>query len=509
MRQEAIYARQSVDKKDSVSIEAQIEQCRALAKTREPLVFQDKGFSGKNTERPDLKRLFEAIRAGRISTVYVYKLDRISRNIVDFNQLYQTMEAYGTEFVSVNEKFDTSSVMGRAMMQIIAVFAQMERETIQQRVKDNYYYRITDGRWAGGPAPYGYKNARTENNVPTLKPVPEELNLVRAAFSLYDGTAHLSLASLCTWLYNQGYRTRKGGKFVSCTLSRIMQNPVYVQADQKLYKYFQTKKIKFLNEQEEWDGSTSCCIVAKKKGNSSLSKYEDMKEQSVYLTNIPGIVPSHLYISVQSRLKKNEQFKRANSPSALEELAGKLKCASCGHTIKSYSQSTNMRPYLSCPGRATHKICGESYRKVNFETLQEQIGREIQGYLDSIEARERQKQEENRKLEARKEELKKELDNLIALAAKGGLTAEVLQAAIEERQTEINGIELKVQMNTSAVDFLKVNLENNSELNFYHGPQEHIEYGLLLMEQKKELVKLLIEKITLHSDGAYEIEWSL
>lgn len=409
MRQEAIYARQSVDKKDSVSIEAQIEQCRALAKTQEPLVFQDKGFSGKNTERPDLKRLFEAIRAGRISTVYVYKLDRISRNIVDFNQLYQTMEAYGTEFVSVNEKFDTSSVMGRAMMQIIAVFAQMERETIQQRVKDNYYYRITDGRWAGGPAPYGYKNARTENNVPTLKPVPEELNLVRAAFSLYDGTAHLSLASLCTWLYNQGYRTRKGGKFVSCTLSRIMQNPVYVQADQKLYKYFQTKKIKFLNEQEEWDGSTSCCIVAKKKGNSSLSKYEDMKEQSVYLTNIPGIVPSHLYISVQSRLKKNEQFKRANSPSALEELAGKLKCASCGHTIKSYSQSTNMRPYLSCPGRATHKICGESYRKVNFETLQEQIGREIQGYLDSIEGRERQKQEENRKLEARKEELKKEL----------------------------------------------------------------------------------------------------
>ena len=370
MRQEAIYARQSVDKKDSVSIEAQIEQCRALAKTQEPLVFQDKGFSGKNTERPDLKRLFEAIRAGRISTVYVYKLDRISRNIVDFNQLYQTMEAYGTEFVSVNEKFDTSSVMGRAMMQIIAVFAQMERETIQQRVKDNYYYRITDGRWAGGPAPYGYKNARTENNVPTLKPVPEELNLVRAAFSLYDGTAHLSLASLCTWLYNQGYRTRKGGKFVSCTLSRIMQNPVYVQADQKLYKYFQTKKIKFLNEQEEWDGSTSCCIVAKKKGNSSLRKYEDMKEQSVYLTNIPGIVPSHLYISVQSRLKKNEQFKRANSPSALEELAGKLKCASCGHTIKSYSQSTNMRPYLSCPGRATHKICGESYRKVNFETLQ-------------------------------------------------------------------------------------------------------------------------------------------
>lgn len=404
MRQEAIYARQSVDKKDSVSIEAQIEQCKALARTQEPLVFQDKGFSGKNTERPDLKRLFEAIRAGRISTVYVYKLDRISRNIVDFNQLYQTMEAYGTEFVSVNEKFDTSSVMGRAMMQIIAVFAQMERETIQQRVKDNYYYRITDGRWAGGPAPYGYKNARTENNVPTLKPVPEELNLVRAAFSLYDGTAHLSLASLCTWLYNQGYRTRKGGKFVSCTLSRIMQNPVYVQADQKLYKYFQTKKIKFLNEQEEWDGSTSCCIVAKKKGNSSLSKYEDMKEQSVYLTNIPGIVPSHLYISVQSRLKKNEQFKRANFPSALEELAGKLKCASCGHTIKSYSQSTNMRPYLSCPGRATHKICGESYRKVNFETLQEQIGREIQGYLDSIEGRERQKQEENRKLETRKEE---------------------------------------------------------------------------------------------------------
>ena len=509
MRQEAIYARQSVDKKDSVSIEAQIEQCKALAKTQEPLVFQDKGFSGKNTERPDLQRLFEAIRAGRISTVYVYKLDRISRNIVDFNQLYQTMVSYGTEFVSVNEKFDTSTAMGRAMMQIIAVFAQMERETIQQRVKDNYYYRIADGRWAGGIAPYGYRNARTEKNVPTLEPVEKELDLVMNVFALYDGVSHLSLSAISTWLYDHGYRTRKGGKFTSTALSRMMQNPVYAKADQKLYKYFQTKKIKFINEEEAWDGSTSCCVVAKKKGNSSLSKYENMKDQSVYLTNIPGVIPSELFISVQNRLKKNEQFKRANGPSFMEELAGKLKCAKCGYTIKSYSRSTNTMPYLSCPGKTLHKICDQSYRKVNFYDLQDAVGEEIQKYLDTIEERRQEKLNENRKLEARRDELKKELENLIQLAAKGGLTAEVIQSAIEERQTEINSLELQIQMNITAVDILKINISTNAELNFYHGPQEHIDYESLLTDQKKEIIKLLIDKIILSADGTFKIIWNI
>ena len=509
MREEAIYARQSVDKKDSVSIETQIDQCKTFSDSNAPIIFKDKGFSGKNTERPALQKLIAEIIAGRISKVYVYKLDRISRNITDFYQLYEVMKKYNTEFVSVNEHFDTTSPMGRAMMGIIAVFAQMERETIQQRVKDNYYYRIQDGRWAGGPAPYGFKNARTELNVPTLEPIETEIEVVKNVYALYNGTAHMSLTAIGSWLYEEGYRTRKGGLFTSTTLARMLQNPVYVAADQELYNFFQTRKIQFLNEKEDWNGVTSACIVAKKNGNQFIRKYEDMKEQTIYLSNIKPVIPSHLYIDVQDRLLKNEQFKRANSPSALEELAGKLKCAKCGHAIKAYSQSTTSRPYLSCHGKTVLRLCDLSFKGVNFYDLQENVGTEIQKYLDSTHLKKQQKLEENFILANEKSDLESQLNNLISLAAVGGMTADVLQKAIEERQSKIYEIELQIQKNSVAADYLNLNLLTNAELNFYHGSNGEIEYSALLTEQKKEIIKILVDKILVQENGKFEIIWNM
>ena len=129
-RQEAIYARQSVDKKDSVSIETQIDECKKHCSSASPRIYQDKGYSGKNTERPDVQRLIKDIEAGIIEKVVVYKLDRISRNITDFYKLYEVMQSNNCQFVSHSEAFDTTSSMGRAMMGILAVFAQMERENV-------------------------------------------------------------------------------------------------------------------------------------------------------------------------------------------------------------------------------------------------------------------------------------------------------------------------------------------------------------------------------------------
>ena len=117
-RTEAIYARQSVDKKDSVSIETQIEKCEYITKGNVE-TYKDKGYSGKNTARPDLERLLKDIKANKISRVIVYRLDRISRNITDFYNLYSIMQEHKTDFISVNENFDTSSPMGRAMMGIL------------------------------------------------------------------------------------------------------------------------------------------------------------------------------------------------------------------------------------------------------------------------------------------------------------------------------------------------------------------------------------------------------
>ena len=155
-RIDAIYARQSVDKKDSISIESQIEFCKYELKGGNCKEYTDKGYSGKNTDRPKFQELVRDIKRGLIAKVVVYKLDRISRSILDFANMMELFQQYNVEFVSSTEKFDTSTPMGRAMLNICIVFAQLERETIQKRVTDAYYSRSQRGFKMGGKAPYGF-----------------------------------------------------------------------------------------------------------------------------------------------------------------------------------------------------------------------------------------------------------------------------------------------------------------------------------------------------------------
>ena len=104
----AIYVRQSVDKKDSLSIEDQIERCKAEIGQESYKVYEDKGYSGKSLNRRDFPLMMNDIRAGNISKVVVYRLDRISRSVLDFANIYAVLEEYGVEFVSCNEKFQIS-----------------------------------------------------------------------------------------------------------------------------------------------------------------------------------------------------------------------------------------------------------------------------------------------------------------------------------------------------------------------------------------------------------------
>ena len=126
----AIYTRQSVDRADSISIESQIEFCKYEMRGEAYKVYTDRGYSGKNTDRPAFAEMMNDIENGIISKVVVYKLDRISRSILDFSTMMERFEKYKVEFVSTTEKFDTSSPMGRAMLNICIVFAQLERVTI-------------------------------------------------------------------------------------------------------------------------------------------------------------------------------------------------------------------------------------------------------------------------------------------------------------------------------------------------------------------------------------------
>ena len=157
----AIYCRQSFYKEDSCSIDMQIERSKAFCVSQgwDYIVYDtDKGYSGKDTDRPGFRQMMKDITAGKINFVVVYKLDRISRKLTDFFGLMEEFKAQDVGFRSLTENFDTTTPMGRAMLAIIAVFAQLERETTAERVRDNMIDRARMGIWNGGPIPFGFQS---------------------------------------------------------------------------------------------------------------------------------------------------------------------------------------------------------------------------------------------------------------------------------------------------------------------------------------------------------------
>lgn len=158
----AIYARQSKDKKDSISIETQIEFCKREVYGEDFKTYEDKGFTGANINRPDFQELMKDIKDGLITKVIVYRLDRISRSILNFTSMMEIFNKYNVEFVSCTEKLDTTTPAGRMVVNILIVFAQYERESTQQRITDNYYERAKLGVFLGGNTPYGYDSTVTK-----------------------------------------------------------------------------------------------------------------------------------------------------------------------------------------------------------------------------------------------------------------------------------------------------------------------------------------------------------
>ena len=146
----ALYARKSVLSETGESVKNQIRMCRDyvasfLSPNAEITEFCDDGYSAKDTNRPAFKAMMTSVKD--FDFVVCYRLDRLSRNVVDFCTLAQTTDSLGVKLVCIREHSDTSTPMGRAMMYMASVFAQLERETIAQRVKDNMLLLAQNGQW--------------------------------------------------------------------------------------------------------------------------------------------------------------------------------------------------------------------------------------------------------------------------------------------------------------------------------------------------------------------------
>lgn len=374
---DAVYARQSLDKKDSLSIEAQIDQCRKHAGS-EVTVFQDRGFSGKNTNRPAFQQLIEAVEAGQVQRILVYRLDRFSRSISDFSQLWNLLERHGVEFYSVTEHFDTSSPIGRAMLNIVLVFAQLERETTAERVKDNYYHRFSLGAWPGGPAPYGFDLTKIIDDgrvVSSLVP-NEKSNIVLKLFEEY-ATPGNSLRGLAKELTSKGIPGPKREAWDSVTLSRLLHSPLYVMADQNVYFHYLSLGLQIQQPPEVFDGIHACNVIGRR--DRSKNKYNSMSGQQLTLANHEGFIPAELWLRVQDKLAQNPQISRANA-GKYSWLTGLLKCACCGYAIKVNHVKSEDKLYLICSGRSNLATCNASIR-VDIHELEQHVATEIKSIL--------------------------------------------------------------------------------------------------------------------------------
>lgn len=376
---DAIYARQSIDKKDSLSIEGQIEFCRKFA-APDALIFQDKGFSGKNTNRPAFTELIHAVESGEIDKLFVYRLDRFSRSIADFSRLWELLEKHHVEFNSVTERFDTGSPMGRAMLNIILVFAQLERETTAERVRDNYQHRFSLGAWPGGPAPYGFtlvKLAAEGRTVSSLA-ANEKAQIVRQIFEAYaePGT---SLRSIAKALTSNGIHGPKREAWDNVTLSRILHSPLYVQANQDIYFYYLSKGLQIQQEPEAFDGRHACNVIGRR--DRSRNKYHSLDGQMLTVANHEGFIPPSLWVTVQDKLAKNPQISRANA-GKYTWLSGLLKCGECGYALKVNFVKAENRCRLLCSGRSNFSACDADIR-IDLRQLETNIAAEMKSTLSA------------------------------------------------------------------------------------------------------------------------------
>src|ERR1035438_4142276 len=238
----AIYTRKSTEEglsQEFNSLDAQREAGEAFIASQRhegwtliPDAYDDGGFTGGNMERPALRKLMADIEAEKVDCVVVYKVDRLSRSLLDFARIMGTFEKRGTSFVSVTQQFNTTASLGRLTLNILLSFAQFERELIAERTRDKMSAARRKGKWVGGIPVLGYD---VDPHGGRLAVNEDEAGRVRAIFDLY--LEQRSLIAVARELNRRGWTTKvwvtkdgrehHGKPFTKSSLFRLLTNVIY------------------------------------------------------------------------------------------------------------------------------------------------------------------------------------------------------------------------------------------------------------------------------------------
>lgn len=326
-----VYTRKSTEdglEQEFNSLDAQREAGEALIASQRhegweclSTRYDDGGFTGGNLQRPAMQRMMADVEAGRVDCVVVYKVDRLSRSLLDFSKLMEKFEAHGVSFVSVTQQFNTATSMGRLILNVLLSFAQFEREMISERTRDKIAATRRKGKWAGGMPLLGYDVVDTK-----LVVIPEEAERVRQIFKLY--LHHRSLLETVKDVNERGWRTKlwttkkgnsRGGKlFDKNNLRALLTNPTYLG------------KVKYRDE-------------------LFSGEHEAIVEESVFKTTARRLRDNRLGGSEKSRVRQG----------AL--LRGVLRCKHCDRAMVHNSTTKRNRRYryYVCSGaqKRGHRTC--------------------------------------------------------------------------------------------------------------------------------------------------------
>ena len=297
----ALYVRVStlyqIDK-DSLPLQRKelINYCKYILGIDNYEIFEDAGYSGKDTDRPGFQEMMDRIRKNEFTHVLVWKIDRISRNLLDFATMYEEMKKHNVTFISKNEQFDTSSAMGEAMLKIILVFAELERKITAERVRATMLSRAEKGLWNGANMPLGYKWSEEEKF-----PVIDEEEAPTIEFIFNNYLELKSSTRVMELLNKNGMKTKRGGQWTTKTVSDIIRNPFY----KGTYRY---------NYREGGRG-----------------RKKDKKEWIIIENNHPGIIEPKLWDEcnriMDENADKNTAMFRKNTNTHL--FSGLLICNRC------------------------------------------------------------------------------------------------------------------------------------------------------------------------------------
>ena len=312
----AIYVRVSTDEQVKIgySLAAQVDRVKSFVKSQgwaATEIYSDDGFSAKDRNRPALKRLLDDASEKRFEAVLVYKIDRLSRRLKDLIEIVEELAHFDIGFKSITELIDTTTPEGRFMFHQFGSFAQYERELIGQRTKMGMLKRMKEGKWNGGPAPYGYYL-----NSPNLKVKENEAKVVRLIYELAD-KQNMGVINIARYLDERKIKGIRGN-WRQNAVYRILTNPVYIG---------------YLC----WGG------------------------ERVAGAHKP-IIKEAQFEKIQQDLKTRKAKTRGlMSPNFLTGLIFCNKCSSAMHVLYPGIPPKNKYKYYVCTNRAIHKNCNTDY----------------------------------------------------------------------------------------------------------------------------------------------------